>query len=186
MKNWLVLALATSTLGTTVSAVAEKLVLREVSIRTFSGTINDEQDHPVLIIDDLKKPRPIGPGRGAGGYAFLNNKLLDWNSGKDLGMMRGICFTIDHGDKGPFRGQMQIGVGGPFPSACQLTYVLPDGQLVGTGNIDLNAMELDKAIPLPLVGGTGKYRGARGEITITQDPPGQPVTYKVVLDYDLP
>lgn len=185
MKRLLTLTLTTVTLGTTATSLAAELVVREVSMRTFSGTINDEEDHPVLIIDDLKNPRPIGPGRGAGGYVFLNNKLLDWKSGADIGMMRGICFTLDHGPDGPFKGRIQIGAGGPFPSFCQLTYELPGGQLVGTGIIDLSAMERDKSIPLPLVGGTGKYAGARGEVIVTQDPPGQPITYKVVLKYKL-
>ena len=78
-----------------------------------------------------------------------------------------------------------MGAGGPFPSSCQLSYELAGGQLVSAGIIDLNAMELDKPLSLPIVGGTGKYRGARGDVTIVQDPPGQPITYKVVLDYKL-
>ena len=166
--------------------LAETVTLREISMRTFSGTINDEKDHPVLVIDDLKKPTPIGPGRGAGGYVFLNNKLFYWDSNKPAGMMRGICFTIDHGDNGPWTGAIEIGAGGPFDSACQLTYVTDKGQLVASGNIDLNAMERDELLPLAIVGGTGAYRGARGEVTITQDPPGQPITYKILLDFDLP
>jgi hypothetical protein len=183
MKTLLTLTVAGATLGAATSALAEKIVVRETSMRTFSGTINDEEGHPVLVIDDLKNPRPIGPGRGAGGYVFLNNKLLDPKTGKELGLMRGICFTIDHGPDGPWKGKIEIGAGGPFPSACQLAYELPDGQLVANGIIDLNAMELDKAIPVAIVGGTGKYQGARGQVTITQDPPGQPITYKVVLDF---
>lgn len=173
------------TLLATTSALADEMTFREVSTRTFSGTINDDEDHPVLVIDDLKNPRPIGPGRGAGGYVFLNNKLLDWKSGKEIGVMHGMCFTLDHGPDGPFTGRFQMGAGGPFPSSCQITYRLPDGQLVGTGIIDLNAMERDEKIPLPIVGGTGKYSGARGEVIITQDPPGQPMTYKVTLKYKL-
>lgn len=183
MKSWLAMTVATAALGMAGTAGAEKLTLREVSMRTFSGTINDEEDHPVLIIDDLKSPKPIGPGRGAGGYAFLNNKLLDWDSGKEVGTMRGICFTIDHGPNGPWKGEVRIGAGGPFPSACQLSYEFSDGQIVGNGIIDLNAMELDKPLQMPIVGGTGKYRGARGEVMVVQDPPGQPITYKVVLDF---
>ena len=185
LQRWLKLAMVTATLGATASATAEEMMLREVTTRTFSGTINDEKDHPVLIIDDLKSPKPIGPGRGAGGYVFLNNKLLDWKSGKDIGAMHGICFTLDHGPDGPFTGKFAMGAGGPFPSFCQLTYQLQDGQLVGTGVIDLTAMERDQTIPLPLVGGTGKYVGARGEVLITQDPPGQPMVYKVTLKYSL-
>lgn len=185
LMRWAEMTAITATLFAMTSALAEEITIREVSTRTFSGTINDDKDHPVLVIDDLKNPRPIGPGRGAGGYVFLNNKLLDWKSGKEIGEMHGMCFTLNHGPDGPFTGTFQMGAGGPFPSSCQITYRLPDGQLVGTGIIDLNAMELDQKIPLPIVGGTGKYMGARGEVIITQDPPGQPMTYKVVLKYKL-
>lgn len=170
----------------TAQAGAETLILREISKRTFSGTINDEKDHPVLVIDDLKNPKPIGPGRGAGGYVFLNNSLFDWETNKPIGMLRGMCFTIDHGDSGPWKGDVVIGAGGPFNSTCTFTYVLEKGQLVASGNVDLNQMESDLKIPVPITGGTGDYRGARGQVIITQDPPGQPITYKVFLDYDLP
>ena len=167
-------------------AWAETLVLREVSKRTFSGTINDENDHPVLVIDDLKNPKPIGAGRGAGGYVFLNNNLFDWKSNEPVGMLRGMCFTIDHGDSGPWKGDVVIGAGGPFNSTCSFNYVLDDGQLVAAGNVDLNQMEKDMDIPAAIIGGTGKYKGARGEVLIKQDPPGQPITYRITLDYDLP
>lgn len=172
--------------GAAFNVSAETLVLRELSIRTFSGTWNDEKDHPVLVVDDVNNPKPIGPGRGAGGYAFLNNKLLDFASGKELGWLRGKCVTIDHGPKGPWTGPVTIGAGGPFESDCQFVYLLEGGQMVANGNVDLNAMEKDVPLLVAITGGTGKYRGARGQVTIQQDPPGQPITYKVTLDYDLP
>ena len=169
--------------GFSAQASAEKLVLREVSHRTFSGTMNDEKNHPVMIIDDLAKPAEIGPGRGAGGYVFLNNKIMDYKTNAMLGWMRGMCFTVDHGDKGPFKGAYTIGAGGPFDSACQITYILKDGQIVANGNLDLTALEKDQPLSLAVTGGTGKYSGARGDIVFQQDPPGQPITYKIVITY---
>ncbi len=164
-------------------AVAETLVLREVSMRTFSSTLNDEKNNPILIIDDLKKPHPIGPGRGAGGWVFLNNKVFDWKSNKELGMMRGWCMTVDHGPNGPFKGDVVIGQGGPYDAACQITYILPDGQINANGNMNLTALEQDSPLSLGVNGGTGKYAGARGEVTFVQDPPGQPIAYKVTIKY---
>ena len=80
----------------------ETLVLRALSIRTYSSTFNDDKDHPVQKIDDLSGPKPIGPGRGAGTWVFINNKLVDYGSGADAGFMRGMCWTLDHGPKGPW------------------------------------------------------------------------------------
>lgn len=163
----------------------ETLVLREISMRTFSGTINDEKDHPVLVIDDLSRPKPIGPGRGAGGWVFINNKLVDYKTGAEAGFLRGMCWTIDHGPQGPWTGAVTIGAGGPFPSACQFSYLLKDGQVIAHGDLDLNQMEKDVVLSLGVTGGTGRYRGAIGEVNIQQDPPGQPITYKVTLNLDV-
>lgn len=185
--RFIVLAGAAAALAASAVGVhAETLVLREISAVTYSGSWNDEKDHPVLVIDDLKNPHPIGPGRGAGGYVFLNNRLYGWEDNEEIGMMRGICVTIDHGPDGPWKGDVTMGAGGPFNSACQFSYIMADGQLVADGNIDLNAMEKDVPLSIAVTGGTGSYRGARGQVSIQQDPPGQPITYKVTLDYDLP
>ena len=162
------------------------MTIREISAVTYSGTINDEEDHPTLIIDDLKRPKPIGPGRGAGGYVFLNNHLHDWETNEKIGWLRGMCFTLDHGPDGPWTGEVVIGAGGPFHSNCNFNYLLDGGQIAAQGDIDLNAMELDKPLSVAIIGGTGKYEGARGQVTIVQDPPGQPITYKVEMHYTVP
>lgn len=172
--------------GVACGAAADTRVVRVLSLRTFSGTFNDGKDHPVMVVDDVSRPRPIGPGRGAGGYVFLNNKLVDWDSGKHLGMMHGVCLTVDHGPDGPWQGPVVLGAGGPFPSMCHTSYVFEDGQIVAMGVADLNAMEKDVPQPRPIVGGSGRYFGAIGQVTIVQDPPGQPITYKAVLEFQLP
>lgn len=164
--------------------VTETRVYRELSMRTFSSTLNDDRDHPVLVIDDLGNPRPIGPGRGAGTWVFLNNKLVDYDTGVEAGTMRGYCWTVNHGPDGPWQGKLWAGVGGPYDSACQFTYVFTDGQIVAHGDLDMNEVEKDVPATIPISGGTGRYRGASGEITFQQDPPGQPITYKVTLSID--
>lgn len=163
----------------------ETLVFRELSVRTFSGSFNDEKDHPVLQVDDTSNPKPIGPGRGAGTWVFLNNKLVDYKTGAEAGLMRGVCWTIDHGPNGPWKGPVTIGAGGPYHSACQFTYVLKDGQIVANGDMDMNQMEKDTPLGMAITGGTGRYRAASGEVTVQQDPPGQPITYKVQLSVDV-
>jgi hypothetical protein len=166
--------------------VTETLVLRELSIRTYSSTLNDDRDHPVQKIDDLAGPKPIGPGRGAGTWVFINNKLVDYTTGADAGFMRGMCWTVDHGPDGPWKGKLWAGVGGPFHSSCQLNYVLKDGQVVATGDLDMEAVERNVPATIPIVGGTGRYRAASGELTFQQDPPDQPITYKVTISVDHP
>jgi len=174
--------------GVVTQASAETMVLREVSMRTYSSTLHDDKDHPVMQIDNLNKPTSIGVGRGAGGFVFLNNKVSDWKTGKDLGMMRGMCFAVDHGDNGVFKGDFgaeHIGQGGPYQAACQMTYILGDAknQINANGNINLTALEQDQPLTIAINGGTGKYEGIRGVVTLVQDPPGQPITYKVVIKY---
>lgn len=163
----------------------ETLVYRELSMRTFSGTMNDQEDHPVLQVDDTMNPKPIGPGRGAGTWVFINNKLVDYTNGADVGLVRGLCWTVDHGPNGPWKGPITIGAGGPYHSACQFTYVLKDGQIVANGDMDMNQMEKDVPLSMAITGGTGRFRGASGEVTIQQDPPGQPITYKLTLSVDV-
>lgn len=163
----------------------ETLTLRELSIRTYSSTLNDDRDHPVLKIDDLSGPKPIGPGRGAGTWVFINNKLVDYTSGADAGFMRGMCWTLDHGAEGPWKGKLWAGVGGPYHSACHLTYVLKDGQIVATGEVDMEAVERNVPVTIGIVGGTGRYRAAMGELTLQQDPPDQPITYKATISVDV-
>lgn len=162
----------------------ETLVLRELSLRTFSGTLNDE-DHPVLQVDDTANPKPIGLGRGAGTWVFINNKLVDYTSGNAVGVVHGLCWTVNHGPDGPWKGKMWIGVGGPYHSACQLTYALKDGQIVANGDLDMNEVERNVPATIGITGGTGRYRGATGEVTFQQDPPDQPITYKLVISVDV-
>jgi hypothetical protein len=162
----------------------ETLIVRELSVRTFSSTLNDDRDHPVMVIDNLGQPKPIGPGRGAGTWVFLNNKLVDYDSGAEIGVSRGLCWTVNHG-KEPWKGKLWAGVGGPYDSACQFSYMLPDGQLVANGDLDMNQVEQDVPATISITGGTGRYRGVIGEVTIQQDPPGQPITYKLTLSLDV-
>ena len=179
------LALLAGTAHAQEARTTETLVLRELSIRTYSSTFNDDKDHPVQKIDDLSGPKPIGPGRGAGTWVFINNKLVDYGSGADAGFMRGMCWTLDHGPKGPWTGKLWVGVGGPFPSSCQLNYVLTQGQVIATGDVDMEAVERNLPATIAIVGGTGRYRGASGELTFQQDPPDQPITYKVTISVDV-
>lgn len=164
----------------------ETLVFRELSVKTFAGTLNDDKDHPVMQVDNLDAPKPIGPGRGAGTWVFINNKLVDYDTGEDRGVMRGSCWTLNHGEDGPWTGALWIGEGGPYNSDCKLIYVLEEGQIVATGDVDMNLVEQDAPAEMAVIGGTGRYRSAGGEVVFQQDPPGQPITYKVTISVDLP
>jgi hypothetical protein len=87
------------------------------------------------------------------------------------------------------RGGTQVGAGGgtctvttvvpsdpPILLSCQVTYQLPDGQVAAQGRASNAPVKT-----LAIVGGTGRYVGAAGELTLTENGDG---TGSLVLDLD--
>lgn len=177
----LLLGFALAALAGTALAQAGTTTLsfREVSQRTYTGTDNEFPSNPVVELG-MTGATPIGPGRGAGSFIFLNNLLFDPVTSAPAGKVHGFCWTVAHGER-PYQGPPQLGVGGPFQAACQIAYLLPGGQIIVAGNLDQTAIELDRRQTLPVVGGTGAYARVRGQMEIVQDPPRQPITYRTTF-----
>jgi len=82
----------------------------------------------------------------------------------------------------------RVGVGGgtctvttfvpdePIPLSCQVTYQLADGQVAAQGRASSDPVKI-----LAIVGGTGRYTGAAGELTLTENGDG---TGSLVLAFD--
>jgi len=156
------------------------LTVREISQHSYAGSVNQVPANPTVELG-LMGATPIGPGRGAGSYFFTNNAVNKYNTNAPLGSVHGMCWTVSHGEGAPYVGPPLPGVGGPFLASCDLTYVLPAGTIHVSGLLNQTALELDNPQTLPVVGGTGAYSKVAGQMTLIQDPPGQPVTYKTVF-----
>ncbi len=181
LNRWLV-GVGLAALSSTVLAShsdTKTLTLREVSRHTYTGTDNEFPSNPVVELG-ATGATPIGPGRGAGSFIFLNNDVFYPVTQAPAGTVHGFCWTVAHGAT-PYQGPPALGVGGPFHAACQITYLLDGGKIVVAGNLNQTAIEKDRKQTLAVVGGTGKYAHVRGQMEIVQDPPGQPITYKTTF-----
>lgn len=83
---------------------------------------------------------------------------LTTTKGKNAGYLTGSIVTddiLDIGDPGEYRHR-------------NLTFTLPGGQILAKGNsfypLDQVQLEFDESAVIAVIGGTGKYLGARGEV----------------------
>lgn len=94
--------------------------------------------------------------RLATGDSVLTRQALSDGAGASLGTLYTDC--------------VNVGAAAPVFKAtlsCTSTYVFKDGQLVSQGIVTFSNT---KRLAFPVVGGSGAYRGAEGEVT-----PGRPV-----------
>ena len=92
--------------------------------------------------------RPVGHGPQAGDRTMLSGELVD-GTGRSLGRFLGTATTFDATT--------------PGGSAVEShTFQLPDGTLHGMGTVDESVFAI--------VGGTGRYLGARGSYVARQMP----------------
>ena len=86
------------------------------------------------------------PGESVGDIVFFQELLYDRTRGaKPVGHSEIMCFFI--GDDG---------------ARCSGTFFLPEGKIEAGG-----AIHFRRVSRIPVLGGTGAYRGARGEVALT-------------------
>lgn len=70
-------------------------------------------------------------------------------------------------------------------ASCDLTFQLPQGDIVAGGILDVTALEAGEPAKLAIVGGTDLFKRARGTVTLQQ--PSEPAfdRFKVTVDYRL-
>jgi hypothetical protein len=68
-------------------------------------------------------------------------------------------------------------------ASCEITFRLPQGDIVAGGTLDVTALEKAEPATLAIIGGTDQFRRARGTVTLTQ--PSVPAfdRFTVKIDY---
>jgi hypothetical protein len=115
-------------------------------------TIVLRQDAPSIV------PLP-GAAAGATGYSFAYEAVLRGSTGKRVGLMSGVVLTVD----------VTLGQVVEETRHREIVFALKGGQLVAQGVSAYPASQVQIAASRPvviaIVGGTGDYLGARGEVT---------------------
>jgi hypothetical protein len=102
----------------------------------------------------------VGTGSEVGAETLFAAKLHD-AKGNPMGSVEGVVITSD----------MLAGPGESVLRHRSQTYMLPGGEIEAEGSsyyaVTQDQMLVNHPTTVPIVGGTGKYIGASGEITIT-------------------
>ena len=113
--------------------------------------------HLTFFIHDTKQATVDSPPHGSSqGDLFAYHGLVyDKKGGKKIGRFGGACVQLDAAG------------GAPSDSSCSVDYILPGGQLHTEVFGANDFLFSGKPFPFSILGGTGKYRGARGEGTMS-------------------
>ena len=139
-----------------VSSIALALVVATpVAAAPDATTIVLRQDAPVIV--------PLSQAvAGATGYSFAYEAVLRGPAGKRVGLLSGVVMTID----------VTLGQVAEEVRHREIVFGLRGGQLVAQGVSAYPASQVEVAANRPvviaIVGGTGAYIGARGEVTTSR------------------
>lgn len=140
-------------------------VATPVAAAPDTTTLVLRQDAPVIV--------PLSEtAAGATGYAFAYEAVLRGPAGKRVGLLSGVVQTID----------VTLGKVEEEIRHREVVFGLRGGQLVAQGVSAYPASQTEVAANRPvviaIVGGTGDYIGARGEVTTSRRADG---TYRHVI-----
>jgi hypothetical protein len=114
----------------------------------------------------------LGKNSEVGSEMLWGAKLTD-AKGKHLGVVEGVVITED----------TLAGTGEDVLRHRSQTYMLSGGQLEAEGSsyypVNQERMQLNKPSTIAIVGGTGKFIGAGGQVTTTRMPDGR---YKHLIE----
>lgn len=130
-------------------------VATPVAAAPETTTIVLRQDAPVIA------PLP-GAVAGSTGYSFAYEAILRGPAGKRVGLMSGVVLTVD----------VTVGVVVEETRHREVVFALRGGQLVAQGVSLYPASQVqiaaNRPVVIAIVGGTGDYLGARGEVTTSR------------------
>lgn len=115
-----------------------------------------DREHLTFFIRDTKQAIVDSPPKGSsqGDLFAFHGVVQVHKGGRQSGRFGGACVQLDKTR------------GAPSDSSCSVDYVLPGGQLhtelFGANDLLLSG----RPVPFAILGGTGKYAGARGDGTI--------------------
>lgn len=101
------------------------------------------------------------PGRGAGDETLSVARAR----GDRNGRLESACLTVTEGNG-------VVPASPPYLAQCQRTLAFSDGSIVIEGLLDETAYDAGASQTLPIVGGTGAYDHADGEVTFAPTPDG--------------
>jgi hypothetical protein len=141
-------------------AVGTAVVLTAVatwSLAQTGGAVAADDGHNLeFFIQDTKQATVDSPptGTSQGDLFAYHGLMYEKKGGKTIGRFGGACVQLDAAG------------GAPSDSSCSVDYILPDGQLhteiFGANDFLFSG----KSFPFSILGGTGKYRDARGDGTM--------------------
>ncbi|HEY7151493.1 MAG TPA: hypothetical protein VH391_07410 [Solirubrobacterales bacterium] len=103
------------------------------------------------------RPIPVDPGKfGLGDRVALNDILRTHKGGKQIGRDGGACVTVRVIDAATATGVLE----------CEVTFSLPGGDIATQALNTLDKGAFSGVQKGAITGGTGKYRGATGELSL--------------------
>jgi len=153
----------TRTFGTTGAALAALLAAGGIwSLGNAAGagatadTRTSSTRLDFFIHDTAQATGDVAPkGSSLGDGFFYHGWIADHRGGKRIGRFGGLgCIQLDGGG------------GVPADSSCEVDYILPSGTIYTHVFGSNDKLFGGRPFPFGITGGTGAYRGARGEGTI--------------------
>jgi hypothetical protein len=100
---------------------------------------------------------PVTEGTfGLGNRVVFSDDLFTKKGGASLGIDGGVCTVVRVADAAQQTGTLE----------CHITFSLPHGQITTQELHTLTNGELRGTQPGAITGGTGKYRGAKGQVSV--------------------
>jgi hypothetical protein len=97
------------------------------------------------------------PGFSLGDESVFTDDLLTRPGGRRLGANGGVCVVVRVEDAKASSGTMQ----------CSVTFALAGGQITTVGLVRVQDAKLSGTQIAAVTGGTGRYRGFRGEMAVS-------------------
>lgn len=146
--------LAAASLGSALVVISARPAASASGDRVISFYYHELQQ---TLVDEEPK------GDTAGDRYLFSGDLLTRPGGRTIGRAGGFCDTVGSATS-------------HHDWFCVFNFFLADGQVAVQSLNDIGALYSNRPVLMPIVGGTGAYRAARGQL-LDRTPPNQPDSY---------